>query len=913
MNLQMREAASIDYQRIFGSLPGPFLVLLPDAAFTILEASESYLRATLTDRATIVGRSLFDIFPDGSDQTHATARASLQASLERVVATKAVARMAAEKYKVPRSDSRGGGFEEQYWTQMSSPVLSADGDLLYIIHRIEDATDFVRVSRLELEEKAQLAEANSRFQAVYDQGLFAGRLALDGTVLDVNRSSVEQCGFVRADVMGKLFWECGWWNRSPEVQAWVQRAVEQCARGQPFRGESTYFWADGTERVVDFACMPIKDDAGNVLFVVPTGLDVTERARAGKNLRATEILESITEGFFGLDRDWRFTYLNREAERMLGCTSHDLTGKVIWEAYPGLAGHELEDAYRRTMNEREACAITSYYADHDRWYEVHTYPAKDGVSVYFRDVTTEQRAEAERHRIIAESEQQRRIYEAALSNTPDLVYVFDLDHRFTYANEALLNMWGMSREDALGKNCLELGYEPWHAEMHDREIDEVVATRRPIRGEVPFTGTSGRRIYDYIFVPVIGPGGEVVAVAGTTRDVTERQQAEQAMREQAQRLSEADRAKDEFLATLSHELRNPLAPLRNSLALLRLTRDRDSKNAAIHEMMERQVNHLVRMVDDLLEMSRISRGAFALRKERVEVAAVVRNALETSQHLIQAAKHRLNVSLPEDAMWLEGDPVRLAQILANLLNNAANYTDPGGEISVQVRRHDDAVAISVRDNGVGIAPDALPRMFEMFSRGDRASGRGQGGLGIGLALARRLAEMHGGSLEAFSAGTGKGSEFTVRLPLAADQAPQAAGTGHVDAAIPKQRILVVDDNRDAADSLGMILRLLGADVRIARDGLEALDAFPSYDPSVVLLDIGMPGMDGYEVARAIRARFPERHATIVALTGWGQDEDRRRAQEAGFDHHLVKPAEIGALQLLLASLNPEPGDRRTSA
>jgi CheY-like chemotaxis protein len=251
---------------------------------------------------------------------------------------------------------------------------------------------------------------------------------------------------------------------------------------------------------------------------------------------------------------------------------------------------------------------------------------------------------------------------------------------------------------------------------------------------------------------------------------------------------------------------------------------------------------------------------------------------------------------------VEGDPVRLAQILANLLNNAATYTDDGGRIAVEAWRHGDDVRVSVRDNGAGIAPGTLARMFEMFSRGERSSRRGQAGLGIGLALARRLAEMHGGGVEAHSEGPGKGSEFTVRFPLAADQSAGPVASRRIDSALPPRRILVVDDNRDAADSLSMLLAFLGADVHIARDGSEAIEAFRSYDPAVVLLDIGMPGMDGYEVARRIRTGFPERRAAIVALTGWGQDEDRRRAREAGFDHHLIKPAELGALQALLMSL-----------
>lgn len=477
--------------------------------------------------------------------------------------------------------------------------------------------------------------------------------------------------------------------------------------------------------------------------------------------------------------------------------------------------------------------------------------------------------------------------------------MFDLEHRAIYANEALVKTWGVG--DVRGKKWMDLGYEQWHADMHDAEIDRVIATRAPIRGEIPFTGTNGRRIYDYIFAPVFGAQGEVVAVAGTTRDITDRQAHEQAVREHAERLAESDRAKDEFLATLSHELRNPLAPLRNSLALLKLAGS-DPRTAPVHAMMERQVNHLVRLVDDLLEVSRISRGALSLRQETVELAAIVRNALETSDPLIHAAGHELVLDLPPEPLWLEGDPVRLAQILSNLLNNAATYTEHGGRIVVRAWRDGEHAAIGVRDNGMGIAPETLPRMFGMFSRGERDIARAQGGLGIGLALSRRLAQMHGGTLEATSDGVGKGSEFTVRIPLAAGAAAAPQPVESSDPGLARKRVLVVDDNIDAGDSLAMVLEMLGAQVRVARGGQQALEQFASWQPAAVLLDIGMPGMNGYEVARAIRERFASSGAMLVALTGWGQDDDRRRAREAGFDHHLVKPAQIDALQTLLAAV-----------
>jgi CheY-like chemotaxis protein/anti-sigma regulatory factor (Ser/Thr protein kinase) len=333
----------------------------------------------------------------------------------------------------------------------------------------------------------------------------------------------------------------------------------------------------------------------------------------------------------------------------------------------------------------------------------------------------------------------------------------------------------------------------------------------------------------------------------------------------------------------------------------------------VAEMLERQVNHMVRLVDDLLEVSRITRGKIELRKEPIEVAAIVRSAVETSRPLIEAARHQLALSIPPEPLTLEGDHVRLAQVFANLLNNAAKYTEPGGQIWLSVRRAGDQVVISVRDTGVGIAPHMLSHVFEMFTQIDRDAGRAQGGLGIGLTLVKNLVELHGGTVQAFSDGAGCGSEFVVRLPLLVRRVqPNLRGPERRPAGVlPPRRVLVVDDNRDAAQSLAMLLSLLGAEVHVAFNGPEALDALAGYKPDVVLLDIGMPGMDGHEVARRIRQHPEYRDVTLIALTGWGQEEDRRRSRSAGFDHHLIKPADINALQTLLLSLNGSHGGCRT--
>ncbi|HEY5851926.1 MAG TPA: ATP-binding protein [Lysobacter sp.] len=506
----------------------------------------------------------------------------------------------------------------------------------------------------------------------------------------------------------------------------------------------------------------------------------------------------------------------------------------------------------------------------------------------------------------AQSEHRRRIYETALNNTPDFVYIFGIDHRAIYANDSLLKVWGV--EDVRGKTWVELGYEQWHADMHDRELAQVIATRAPIRGEIPFTGTNGRRIYDYIFAPVFDASGNVVAVAGTTRDVTDRQAAEQIVREHADRLAEADRAKDEFLATLSHELRNPLAPLRNGIQILRHTTSADSPHVQIHAVLERQVDHLVRLVDDLMDVSRITRGNVSLQLEPVELKTVVESAVEAVRPEIDAGDHRLSIELPESSLVLQADRVRLAQILTNLLNNAAKYSEPGTDIALRALVGDGELLLAVSDTGMGMEPSEIPHLFEMFTRGGRGRSSNQEGLGIGLALSRRLAALHGGSIDGSSGGPGKGSTFTLRLPVPDSAEGALTGASRTDANLRLGlRLLLADDDVDAGNSLAEVLRLSGAEVHFVDNGADVLAQFERIDPDVVILDIGMPRMTGYEVACALRARGVD--VPLIALTGWGQPADRERAFAAGFDHHLVKPIAIPTLVSLLASL--ESSDRRS--
>jgi PAS domain S-box-containing protein len=482
---------------------------------------------------------------------------------------------------------------------------------------------------------------------------------------------------------------------------------------------------------------------------------------------------------------------------------------------------------------------------------------------------------------------QRQLYEAILSNTPDFAYVFDLNHRFAYANEGLLKMWGKTREEAIGKTCLELGYEPWHAAMHDREIDQIVATKKPIRGEVPFTGTFGRRDYDYVLVPVLGTDDEVVAVAGTTRDVTERKQTEATLRE-------SDRRKDEFIAMLAHELRNPVAPIRNAGEILaRLATD--ERQAALAGVLKRQTDQLSRLLDDLLEVARVTQGRIALKRESVAIQACVQMAVEAVEPMIKERHLRLSVTRQGLSIFVDADKVRLTQCIVNLLTNAAKFTPANGDISINSRIEDYQAVIEVRDTGLGISAELLPKVFDLFVQGERSLDRSEGGLGIGLSVCKQLIEMHGGHVTASSEGVSHGSTFAIHLPLAReDGAPRESAA---EAGSAKRRILVVDDNKDAADSLAALLQIEGHEVTAVYTPEAGLEEVERLKPDLVLLDIGLPRITGYEVAQRIKAAHPL--MSVVALSGYGRPEDKQRSADAGFDAHLVKPVDFDDLRQLM--------------
>jgi PAS domain S-box-containing protein len=481
-----------------------------------------------------------------------------------------------------------------------------------------------------------------------------------------------------------------------------------------------------------------------------------------------------------------------------------------------------------------------------------------------------------------------------MHHLPGLAWIKDLQGRYVYANDAAVQAFETTREELYGRTDADI-FPPETAAQF-RENDQL-AVRSGGGVQMIETLQGGGRVRHSIVSKFVIPGSveAQTLVGGIAIDITDRLGAEEALQREA-------RQKDEFLAMLAHELRNPLAPIANALEIMKQQTAGDSIAQTFHDVALRQVGHMSRLLDDLLDVGRISQGRIELRREPVDIGALVTRTVEATLPLFESRRHELTVSLPRGPVWVMGDATRLEQILTNLLNNAAKYTDPGGGIWLTAEREGGEISLRVRDTGVGIPPDLAPRVFDLFMQVERRLDRSRGGIGVGLTLVKRLTELHGGRVQAQSQGPGQGSEFTVWLPAIAQDVLDAAPARRpsATAAFRARRVLVVDDNQDSASSLGTLLQLNGQDVRVAFDGPTALSIAQEFQPQLVLLDIGMPGMDGFEVARRLRAAPPGDHRpTIVALTGWGRDEDRRRTRESGFDEHLTKPVRIEALHRLL--------------
>ena len=671
--------------------------------------------------------------------------------------------------------------------------------------------------------------------------------------------------------------------------------------------------AKGTPKWWEVTVSPVRDaDGGRVVRLLSVSRDITERKQVEDRLRASEAefraafeQSAVGMGQVSAKTGW-FIRVNAKyceltgysAEELAEMTPTDLTfaqdrDTDVQAIGPVLRGEvALYDQEKRYLR-RDGKII---------WVHVSAALLRDADGRPERTMAVVQDISERKwvEEALRESEER---YRAATEAVSDLIWTNNVDGLMEGEQRGWGDFTGQSREEYQGYGWSKMVH-PEDAQPTIEAWTRAVAEKRAFLFEHRIRRRDGEwRVCSIRAVPILSADGTIREWVGVHTDITERKRDEEGLRRLAAELSAAHRRKDEFLATLAHELRNPLAPIRNGLQLMKLAGGQAATVEQARSMMERQLTQMVRLVDDLVDVSRISRDKVELKREQVELAAVVNSAVETSRPLVEQMGHQLTVTLPDQPVVVDADLTRLAQVFLNLLNNAAKYSDRGGNIQLIVERQGSDVVVTVKDTGIGIDADQLPRIFEMFMQVDRSLEKSQGGLGIGLTLVKRLVEMHGGRVEAKSEGPGKGSEFVVRLPVVIEPSKARQSGDEAEQLVKSsQRILVVDDNRDGADSLSEMLKIMGNDTRTAYDGQEGVDVAGAFRPDVLLLDIGLPKLNGYEACRRIREQPWGKDVVLIAVTGWGQDDDRRRSQEAGFDHHMVKPVDPQALIKMLAGL-----------
>jgi PAS domain S-box-containing protein len=630
------------------------------------------------------------------------------------------------------------------------------------------------------------------------------------------------------------------------------------------------------------------------------------RKRAEEDLRKRSewlriTLASIGDAVISTDAEGRVTFMNGVAESLTAWTQSDAMGRPLSEIFQIVDERTRQPGPNpalRALREGTVVGLANHTIliardGTERPIDDSAAPIRDdagtavGAVLVFRDVT---------ERRIAEEAQAR--LAAIVESSQDAIISKTLDGVIRTWNTGAERLFDYTPGEAIGQPITMI-IPP------DRRDEEYEILARISRGEriehfeTIRVSKLGRKINISLTVsPIRDSDGLIVGASKVARDITDRKRVEKA-------LEEANQRKDQFIALLAHELRNPLAPLRNGLQVIRLAGDDPSAVALAREMMDRQLSHMVRLIDDLLDISRVSQNKMELRRSRVLLKDVISSAVETARPAIEEAGHEFTIRLPPEPVYLDADLTRLAQVFSNLLNNSAKYTERGGRIWLSAEREGGEVTVYVRDTGLGIPANDLPRIFEMFSQVDRSIERSTGGLGIGLALVKGLVEMHGGTVTATSAGQGKGSTFAVKLPaLESAAAPSTGIPSGISPpyAGPRRRILVVDDNRDSADSMATMLSLMGNEVRTAHDGIEAIEAAKEFRPKAILMDLGMPNLNGYGATQRIREQPWGRDMTIIAMTGWGQEADRTQSNDVGCDGHLVKPVNLSDLENLLTEL-----------
>jgi PAS domain S-box-containing protein len=630
-----------------------------------------------------------------------------------------------------------------------------------------------------------------------------------------------------------------------------------------------------------------------------------ERALAARERELTDFLENAPQAMHSVGPDGRILWANQFELDLLGYTAAEYIGHPITEFHVDAEeGGAILERLRegRTLTEEFArirCKDGSVrdvlITSNVQW--------EDGEFIYsrclMRDVTDQKRTERVLHEIEERAEQTRALLAAIVESSDDAIVSKSLDSRINSWNEGAVRLFGYSANEVIGKPITII--IPRELQHEEQEIlAKITKGERIEHFETVRVAKDGRRIDVSLTIsPIFDRRGQVIGVSKSARDISERKRMEEMLRA-------ADRRKDEFLAMLGHELRNPLAPIRNVVEVLRRTAGSDPVHEPLYEMLDRQVRQMTRLLDDLLDVARIRQGKIKFQHEAIDFQTVVARAVEATAPTVEARRHHLSISMPQDELPIVGDLARLVQMLTNLLNNAAKYTPEGGTISLTVRRADETVELRVKDNGVGIAAEMLPRVFDLFVQADHTLRQSQDGMGIGLTLVRNILEHHAGTVRAVSEGAGRGSEFIVSLPLA-DRAAIAAVRPAVlpekpSAPTASRRILLVDDNRDLSESLATLLRLNGHDVAVASDGISALQMIDKRPPDVALIDIGLPGMNGYQLAHRLRASGCP--ARLIAVTGYGGREERQRSLDAGFDDHFVKPIDTVVLDQIIYS-DPE--------
>jgi PAS domain S-box-containing protein len=625
-------------------------------------------------------------------------------------------------------------------------------------------------------------------------------------------------------------------------------------------------------------------------------------------------LGSIGDAVITTDVEGRITYINKVAESLTGWGHQAALGQPLERVFHivnEVTRQRVEDPSTRALREGVVVGLANHTvlikkdgsecpiddsAAPIRNEEGHV----SGCVLIFRDVSAQRMVERDK----LTQFQTARLLAAIVESSNDAIISKSLDGIIQSWNAAAERLFGFTAAQAVGRH-ISLVIPPDRIAEEDQIIASLKAGKRIEHFETVRMRGDGQRITVSLTIsPIKDESGNVTGASKIVRDITDQKRLEDELRKVAADLADADRRKNEFLATLAHELRNPLAPMSNMLEVLkRANGDREILERA-QETIERQLGQMVRLVDDLLDLNRITHDRLELRLSELELSSVIKQSVEVVRPLIESTGQMLTVDLPADPIYLNADRARLAQVFGNLLHNSCKYTKPHGAISIKASQIDDKVAVTVKDNGAGIPADQLDRIFDMFTQVEDTAERSQGGLGIGLTLVKRLTEMHGGSIEAKSGGEGQGSEFIVRLPVVSRRTFATQPTTETILESPaERRILIVDDNKDSADSLAMLFEITGNKTYMAHDGIEAVEAIEKHRPEVVLLDIGLPNLNGYEVCRRIREQPWGKDIMVIALTGWGQEDDRRRSEEAGFNGHLVKPVDYDKLLELLSSLH----------